>query len=307
VDYGPDLADECAYRDIGRCKGRRRAVALLPWGTRCDSQGGTGNAHAAARWTPPLTDASRVPRPRAPVRASPGSTSSSTARAALKVRPFGGRPLLWRELAGEAATLLEQAWPLFDANELFCADEGSDPATPKFELGDEVPRQGAALPLSALAWPDGRLLQRADRSTAGCARPVRVPSGTGRRGVEPTLGFEPRTCCLRNSCSTAELCRRGRHSSSPRRARSSLGSPRRCAPLHGRIVDQRQTQYTRDWGTCQLPSGGDDHMQDARATCRPPTSVRQGAGDCPGPAGSNAPGTNVRRPASRAAAAWRSS
>ncbi len=25
--------------------------------------------------------------------------------------------------------------------------------------------------------------------------------------VEPTLGFEPRTCCLRNSCSTAELCR----------------------------------------------------------------------------------------------------
>jgi alkanesulfonate monooxygenase SsuD/methylene tetrahydromethanopterin reductase-like flavin-dependent oxidoreductase (luciferase family) len=30
------------------------------------------------------------------------------------------------------------------------------------------------------------------------------------RGVEPTLGFEPRTCCLRNSCSTAELCRRER-------------------------------------------------------------------------------------------------
>jgi hypothetical protein len=29
-----------------------------------------------------------------------------------------------------------------------------------------------------------------------------------QRGVEPTLGFEPRTCCLRNSCSTAELCRR---------------------------------------------------------------------------------------------------
>jgi hypothetical protein len=27
------------------------------------------------------------------------------------------------------------------------------------------------------------------------------------QGVEPTLGFEPRTCCLRNSCSTAELCR----------------------------------------------------------------------------------------------------
>ena len=29
-----------------------------------------------------------------------------------------------------------------------------------------------------------------------------------RKGVEPTLGFEPRTCCLRNSCSTTELCRR---------------------------------------------------------------------------------------------------
>src|SRR5688572_22754618 len=32
-----------------------------------------------------------------------------------------------------------------------------------------------------------------------------------KRGVEPTLGFEPRTCCLRNSCSTAELCRPGFH------------------------------------------------------------------------------------------------
>ena len=28
------------------------------------------------------------------------------------------------------------------------------------------------------------------------------------QGMEPTLGFEPRTCCLRNSCSTTELCRR---------------------------------------------------------------------------------------------------
>ncbi len=25
--------------------------------------------------------------------------------------------------------------------------------------------------------------------------------------VEPTAGFEPATCCLRNSCSTTELCR----------------------------------------------------------------------------------------------------
>ena len=32
--------------------------------------------------------------------------------------------------------------------------------------------------------------------------------------MEPTLGLEPRTCCLRNSCSTTELCRR----------RSSIGA-----------------------------------------------------------------------------------
>ena len=29
--------------------------------------------------------------------------------------------------------------------------------------------------------------------------------------MEPTLRFELRTCCLRNSCSTAELCRPGFH------------------------------------------------------------------------------------------------
>ena len=46
-------------------------------------------------------------------------------------------------------------------------------------------------------------------------RPVR-PAGTcSCLEGEPTLGFEPRTCCLRNSCSTAELCRRGGHVSRP--------------------------------------------------------------------------------------------
>ena len=35
--------------------------------------------------------------------------------------------------------------------------------------------------------------------------------------------------------------------------------------------------------------------------------LRQGAGDCQGSAGPDTPGANVRRPASRAAAAWRSS
>ena len=40
--------------------------------------------------------------------------------------------------------------------------------------------------------------------------PARL-DGFVRELVEPTLGFEPRTCCLRNSCSTAELCRPGFH------------------------------------------------------------------------------------------------
>jgi hypothetical protein len=44
-----------------------------------------------------------------------------------------------------------------------------------------------------------------------------VPVDRIVRGVvEPTLGFEPRTCCLRNSCSTTELCLRE-------------GESRRCA------------------------------------------------------------------------------
>ena len=38
------------------------------------------------------------------------------------------------------------------------------------------------------------------------------------RDVEPTLGLEPRTCCLRNSCSTTELCRRGRQCTKPSRS-----------------------------------------------------------------------------------------
>ncbi len=38
--------------------------------------------------------------------------------------------------------------------------------------------------------------------------PANWPASVGDL-LEPTLGFEPRTCCLRNSCSTAELCRRG--------------------------------------------------------------------------------------------------
>ena len=40
--------------------------------------------------------------------------------------------------------------------------------------------------------------------------------------VEPAAGLEPATCCLRNSCSSAELSRRVRCSGSHRRYRPCL-------------------------------------------------------------------------------------
>ena len=62
---------------------------------------------------------------------------------------------------------------------------------------------------SSSSLPRGFLAVRAGAT----AREDRANSGqmlfpSTKRGVEPTLGFEPRTCCLRNSCSAAELCRR---------------------------------------------------------------------------------------------------
>src|SRR5947209_3257055 len=36
---------------------------------------------------------------------------------------------------------------------------------------------------------------------------ARLPIPPLRHEVEPTIGFEPMTCCLRNSCSAAELRR----------------------------------------------------------------------------------------------------
>src|SRR4051794_35776806 len=52
---------------------------------------------------------------------------------------------------------------------------------------------------------------RASTGSSATSQKRHSPSGKIQvvfDGVEPTLGFEPRTCCLRNSCSTAELCRR---------------------------------------------------------------------------------------------------
>jgi hypothetical protein len=57
--------------------------------------------------------------------------------------------------------------------------------------------------------------------------------------LEPTLGFEPRTCCLRNSCSTAELCRRDRDRNTPQLApRPATGS---LAPGHTPATEGEQT------------------------------------------------------------------
>ena len=56
-----------------------------------------------------------------------------------------------------------------------------------------------------------RMLRRGQRRGQTARRwACACPGGRTRAGkLEPTLGFEPRTCCLRNSCSTAELCRPG--------------------------------------------------------------------------------------------------
>ncbi len=67
----------------------------------------------------------------------------------------------------------------------------------------------------------------------------RVCGPPGDVGVEPTLGFEPRTCCLRNSCSTTELCRRGAHSSSP----AARGTP--PASRRGVSADAAKRAQTR--------------------------------------------------------------
>src|SRR5262245_41450121 len=57
--------------------------------------------------------------------------------------------------------------------------------------------------------------------------------------LEPTLGFEPRTCCLRNSCSTTELCRRrtGSIGEDVRAGQDAEGHP--CC---GVVIDPRRQE-----------------------------------------------------------------
>src|SRR4051794_17509236 len=54
----------------------------------------------------------------------------------------------------------------------------------------------AVFPTAALAWPGTRNVRKKKR-------PLNISDRCG----EPTGGFEPSTCCLRNSCSTTELRR----------------------------------------------------------------------------------------------------
>jgi hypothetical protein len=62
-------------------------------------------------------------------------------------------------------------------------------------------------------------------SAPSLSREHLLPPSVSRR-VEPTLGLEPRTCCLRNSCSATELCRRCPQPSgfAPRRGWATLSS-----------------------------------------------------------------------------------
>ena len=71
-----------------------------------------------------------------------------------------------------------------------------------------APKPSAETGANTPVGPDGLGRPRGITNAGQCGRL------SGDR-VEPTLGFEPRTCCLRNSCSTTELCRRGGQFSSP--------------------------------------------------------------------------------------------
>ena len=91
------------------------------------------------------------------------------------------------------------------------------------------------------------LMSRSGAALGGSGRSL--PCG----GVEPTLGFEPRTCCLRNSCSTAELCRRGRASieAAPGRRprRSCAGRP--ASRTHRRSPGSRRTRRGQSRSRCR--------------------------------------------------------
>jgi hypothetical protein len=73
-------------------------------------------------------------------------------------------------------------------------------------------RGNRALRWTAVVWLSPDPESGAEGVNSGVS-PLGAPPGASNTGsvragkLEPTLGFEPRTCCLRNSCSTAELCR----------------------------------------------------------------------------------------------------
>jgi hypothetical protein len=81
-------------------------------------------------------------------------------------------------------------------------------------------------------------------------------SPNGKRGVEPTLGFEPRTCCLRNSCSTAELCRRGRSIGAVRTNRVSALADHRFADTPSTSNNVRTAHDCSYTGLLRVPAEG---------------------------------------------------
>ena len=95
-----------------------------------------------------------------------------------------------------------------------------------------------------------RHTSRVSQRPGECSHGRREGRGGGltREWVEPTLGLEPRTCCLRNSCSTTELCRRGGESSSEVRdgSNSRLDGARATALLAAATVRLRRERRDRD-------------------------------------------------------------
>ena len=74
--------------------------------------------------------------------------------------------------------------------------------------------------------------------------------------MEPTLGFEPRTCCLRNSCSTAELCRRGGPSyHAPLSTNPTSPGSSACAPAPSQREGQARMLECRPWAPPVARSG----------------------------------------------------
>ncbi len=141
------------------------------------------------------------------------------------VMPLGSRAGSWTTSSTGSGTLREAG--------LLDQPTGSMEGPPDADLPAPIevpgPHDGAVLaeplpgavqcavdPVAGVSTPGVRSTRRL---TERRLRQVDGPGATDRKAgrkdrlsrvinMEPTLGFEPRTCCLRNSCSTAELCRR---------------------------------------------------------------------------------------------------